>query len=265
MGVGRHIIGYSICESCTAPHEVTLIDPMSLANDALVAVLSNMGAPLVGSGSIQLVTKLVRIMEHWLGRTFEQRVLEIGGGNGLHPLMVAAVTGYPVVDADTMGRACPKRKEERRRRQFAVLPAGTRRYPRQRGHHSAGRKLAMDGADQPQGLHRGWLHRLDLQGAAQRPRSQGTCDPLYHDAGDRPRPRGDGGARRSHRSRRGDYRERFWYTPFRRQGVRVDRRTTDTYVDERRSTASTGMRAVASPSTSKTSFPSAIATARLSS
>jgi len=31
-----------------AGHEVTLIDPMSLADDALVAVLSNMGAPLVG-------------------------------------------------------------------------------------------------------------------------------------------------------------------------------------------------------------------------
>ena len=31
-----------------AGREVTLIDPMSLADDALVAVLSNMGAPLVG-------------------------------------------------------------------------------------------------------------------------------------------------------------------------------------------------------------------------
>ena len=29
-------------------HEVTLIDPMSLSDNALVAVLSNMGAPLVG-------------------------------------------------------------------------------------------------------------------------------------------------------------------------------------------------------------------------
>jgi DUF917 family protein len=34
--------------------------------------------------------------------------VEIGGGNGLQPLMVAALTGLPVVDADAMGRAYPE-------------------------------------------------------------------------------------------------------------------------------------------------------------
>ena len=95
-----------------AGHEVTLIDPMSLANDALVAVLSNMGAPLVGQERLSdptFATKPVRTMERYLGRTFDAVMsLEIGGGNGVHPLMVAAVTGYPVVDADTMGRAYPE-------------------------------------------------------------------------------------------------------------------------------------------------------------
>src|SRR5207237_8202168 len=34
--------------------------------------------------------------------------LEIGGGNGIQPLMAAAHRGLPVVDADTMGRAYPE-------------------------------------------------------------------------------------------------------------------------------------------------------------
>lgn len=93
-------------------HVVTLIDPMSLADDALIAVLSNMGAPLIGQERLAdpiFATKPVRTMERYLGRAFDAVMsLEIGGGNGLHPLMVAAVTGYPVVDADTMGRAYPE-------------------------------------------------------------------------------------------------------------------------------------------------------------
>jgi len=92
--------------------EVTLIDPMSLPDDALIAVLSNMGAPLVGQERLcdpDFATKPLRTMERYLGRTFDAIMsLEIGGGNGVHPLMVAAVTGYPVVDADTMGRAYPE-------------------------------------------------------------------------------------------------------------------------------------------------------------
>ena len=34
--------------------------------------------------------------------------MEIGGSNAFQPLMVAVVTGLPVVDADTMGRAYPE-------------------------------------------------------------------------------------------------------------------------------------------------------------
>jgi hypothetical protein len=93
-------------------HAVTLIDPMSLADDALVAVLSNMGAPLVGQERLadpEFAVKPLRTMERYLGRTFDAvMALEIGGGNGVHPMMVSVLTGYPVVDADTMGRAYPE-------------------------------------------------------------------------------------------------------------------------------------------------------------
>ncbi|MBP0651867.1 DUF917 family protein, partial [Mycobacterium tuberculosis] len=53
--------------------------------------------------------KPVRMMEEYLGTEFRAvMALEIGGGNGLQPFMVAALTGLPVVDADCMGRAYPE-------------------------------------------------------------------------------------------------------------------------------------------------------------
>ena len=91
---------------------VELLAPQALADDALVAVLSNMGAPLVGQERLadaHFATKPLRTMEAYLGRKFDAVMsLEIGGGNGVHPFMVAALTGLPVVDADCMGRAYPQ-------------------------------------------------------------------------------------------------------------------------------------------------------------
>lgn len=93
-------------------HRVTLIDPMSLASDACVAVVSNMGAPIVGQERLadpEFSTKPVRMMEQFLDRKFDAiMALEIGGGNGLQPMLISALTGLPVVDADTMGRAYPE-------------------------------------------------------------------------------------------------------------------------------------------------------------
>lgn len=110
-----------------AGRNVTLVDPMTLADDALVAVLSNMGAPLVGQERLadpEFALKPVRMMEEYLGRKFDALMaLEIGGGNGVHPMMVGALTGYPVVDADTMGRAYPEAQ------MTSVAVAGLRCYP----------------------------------------------------------------------------------------------------------------------------------------
>ncbi|WP_299843844.1 DUF917 domain-containing protein [uncultured Jannaschia sp.] len=110
-----------------AGHEVTLVDPMSLNDDSLVAVLSNMGAPLVGQERLadpEFATKPLRMMEEHLGRKFDAvMALEIGGGNGVHPMLVSALTGYPVVDADTMGRAYPEAQ------MTSVAVANLRCYP----------------------------------------------------------------------------------------------------------------------------------------
>ncbi len=91
---------------------ITLMDPAALADDDLVAVVSNMGAPLVGQERLadpDFATRPVRMMEAYLGRRFRAVMsVEIGGGNAFQPLLVAARTGLPVVDADAMGRAFPE-------------------------------------------------------------------------------------------------------------------------------------------------------------
>lgn len=93
-------------------HRVTLMDPMDLQDDDLVAVVSNMGAPLVGQERLNdpaTAARAVAMMEEYLGRKFRAVMsVEIGGGNGLQPLLVAAKMRIPVVDADAMGRAYPE-------------------------------------------------------------------------------------------------------------------------------------------------------------
>src|ERR687888_106411 len=91
---------------------VSLMDPLDLADDDLVAVVSNMGAPLVGQERLtdpRTIARAVTMMEEYLGRRFRAIMsLEIGGGNAIQPFMAAALLDLPVVDADCMGRAFPE-------------------------------------------------------------------------------------------------------------------------------------------------------------
>src|ERR1700758_1095482 len=93
-------------------HRVRLMSPLALADEDWVAVVSNMGAPLVGQERLadsHNIARAVEIQERLLGASFHAVMsLEIGGGNGIQPLMAAAHLGLPVVDADTMGRAYPE-------------------------------------------------------------------------------------------------------------------------------------------------------------
>lgn len=88
-----------------------LMDPDALADDDLVAVVSFQGAPLVGQERLPdpiFAAKAVTVMEDFLGRRFTALMsVEIGGGNGIHPFLCAALLDLPVVDADAMGRAFP--------------------------------------------------------------------------------------------------------------------------------------------------------------
>src|SRR5688572_3713748 len=91
---------------------VSLMDPLDLADDDLIAVVSNMGAPLVGQERLtdpRTIARAVTMMEEYLGRRFRAIMsLEIGGGNAIQPFMAAALLDRPVVDADCMGRAFPE-------------------------------------------------------------------------------------------------------------------------------------------------------------
>src|SRR5215510_779274 len=91
---------------------VSLMDPADLADDDRVAVVSNMGAPLVGQERLtdpDTIARAVTMMEEIIGRRFRAIMsLEIGGGNALQPFMAAALLDRPVVDADCMGRAFPE-------------------------------------------------------------------------------------------------------------------------------------------------------------
>jgi uncharacterized protein len=91
---------------------VSLISPFDLADEDWVAIVSNMGAPLVGQERLadsRNIARAVEIQERLLGAKFRAVMpLEIGGGNGIQPLMAAAHLALPVIDADTMGRAYPE-------------------------------------------------------------------------------------------------------------------------------------------------------------
>lgn len=112
-GGGSPYLGYlNIKRLYEGGASVSLLDPADLADDDLVAVVSNQGAPLVGQERLSdpdFAAKPVRMMEDYLGRKFRAVMsVEIGGGNAIQPFLVSAVMGMPVIDADAMGRAFPE-------------------------------------------------------------------------------------------------------------------------------------------------------------
>src|SRR4029077_14631036 len=93
-------------------HRVKLMSALDLADEDWVAVVSNMGAPLIGQERLadsRNIARAVEIQQELLGGTFRAAMsLEIGGGNGIQWMMAAAHLDLPVVDSDTMGRAYPE-------------------------------------------------------------------------------------------------------------------------------------------------------------
>ncbi|MGI9614704.1 MAG: DUF917 domain-containing protein [Acidimicrobiales bacterium] len=123
LAVGSWIIGtggggspylnhLNVQRMAAAGQTFELIDPSSLSDDALVAVVSTMGAPIVMQERLQDsrdVARAVEIMQDYLGRSFDAvMATEIGGSNAFQPLMAAAHLDLPIVDADAMGRAYPE-------------------------------------------------------------------------------------------------------------------------------------------------------------
>ena len=93
-------------------HAVQLADPLDLADDALIACVGLMGAPLVVQERLNdgvIMAETIRMMERHIGRRFEGIMLwEIGGANCMQPFLAAAHLELPVIDCDAMGRAFPQ-------------------------------------------------------------------------------------------------------------------------------------------------------------
>ena len=106
---------------------VQLMSPLDLDDDDWIAVVSNMGAPLVGQERLadsRNIARAVRMQEEINNIKFRAVMsVEIGGGNGVQALMAAAHLGIPVVDADCMGRAFPEAQ------MTSVAIGGLRPYP----------------------------------------------------------------------------------------------------------------------------------------
>ncbi len=91
---------------------IRVIRPCDLAPDAHVLALGNIGAPTVSVEKMEEGDegiRCLRAIEKQTGRKVDAVIAdEIGGSNGLAPMITAAKLGLPVVDADGMGRAFPE-------------------------------------------------------------------------------------------------------------------------------------------------------------
>lgn len=91
---------------------IEIIPPEALGDDALIVPCGWIGAPTVSAEKLPSGREAIiglRKLEQILGRPADAVMpIEIGGANGLAPLIVAAQLGLPVVDADGMGRAFPE-------------------------------------------------------------------------------------------------------------------------------------------------------------
>lgn len=89
-----------------------LLDPMHLADDALVCVAGSIGAPTVSIEKLPEGAEMIRalrLLEEHIERAFDAiAIAEIGGANSMQPLIAGLQAGIPTIDSDSMGRAFPE-------------------------------------------------------------------------------------------------------------------------------------------------------------
>lgn len=112
-GGGNPYLGKVILRHTLAGGQRVPVTPLDeLADDAVVVSTGGVGAPVVGIERLGEGTELLRslrALERYTGRTATHMIAaEIGGGNALGPIRVAAQAGIGVVDGDAMGRAFPE-------------------------------------------------------------------------------------------------------------------------------------------------------------
>ncbi|MFK7956342.1 MAG: DUF917 domain-containing protein [Lysobacterales bacterium] len=99
-------------QALTAHGSVQALMPEELDDGHYVVPLGGVGAPTVSLELLPSMEEPVNTLEAFeahVGRQADAIVsFEIGGGNSLLPLVVAAARGLPIVDGDGMGRAFPE-------------------------------------------------------------------------------------------------------------------------------------------------------------
>ena len=92
--------------------EVEILPLGALPDDAPVASVGGIGAPVVGIEKFEEgeeCLRALRALEETVGRPMAALIAaEIGGANSMEPMLTAAQAGIPVLDADGMGRAFPE-------------------------------------------------------------------------------------------------------------------------------------------------------------
>src|ERR1700716_646108 len=110
--VGRLMVERALADGA----QVTVWDLDEVPDEALIIPTAMMGAPTVMVEKIPSGLEGVhalQALERHLGRQATATMpIECGGINSTMPLVVAALTGRPVVDADGMGRAFPELQME---------------------------------------------------------------------------------------------------------------------------------------------------------
>lgn len=110
-GGESHSFRVALRAMLTARGPVEVLDPSSLAADALAVNVGFVGAPIVMTEKLfceSTVVSALEAMSRRLGRKIDALMpAEIGGANGMSAFIAAALIGAPVVDADGMGRAFP--------------------------------------------------------------------------------------------------------------------------------------------------------------
>lgn len=90
---------------------IDVVSLEELPDDARVVTVGGMGAPTITIEKISRGTETLeamRALEDYVGHRIDAVIpAEIGGGNSIEPMVVAAHAGIPVIDADGMGRAFP--------------------------------------------------------------------------------------------------------------------------------------------------------------
>ncbi|MGD8682248.1 MAG: DUF917 domain-containing protein, partial [Lysobacterales bacterium] len=106
--VGRMLAAHAIQEFGMPE----IIDPEDVADNAQLCTVAMLGAPTVLTEKAACgddVDLVISRMAKYLGREIDALLpVEIGGVNSMLPIMAAARTGLPLIDADGMGRAFPE-------------------------------------------------------------------------------------------------------------------------------------------------------------